>query len=125
MITPVAFNSIGYQTYIIFAVINAFIVPVVYFYYPETAYRSLEEIDDIFRKSKGWLDVVKVAREEPKRYGKNGERVDDLEDGVTFRGKKGEGSALHRETVGRGVLDGSIEEEKRSSKSLGDEQHVD
>lgn len=43
MITPVAFSSIGYQTYIIFAVINTFIIPVVYFFYPETAYRSLEE----------------------------------------------------------------------------------
>ena len=43
MITPVAFSSIGYQTYIIFAVINLFIIPVVYFFYPETAYGSLEE----------------------------------------------------------------------------------
>jgi hypothetical protein len=43
MITPVAFSSIGYKTYIIFAVINFFIIPVVYFFYPETAYRSLEE----------------------------------------------------------------------------------
>jgi len=34
MITPVAFETIGYQTYIIFAVINAFIVPCVYFFYP-------------------------------------------------------------------------------------------
>jgi hypothetical protein len=51
MITPVSFSSIGYKTYIIFAVINAFIFPVVYFFYPETAYRSLEEIDTIFRKT--------------------------------------------------------------------------
>ena len=51
MITPVAFDSIGYKTYIIFAVINAFIFPVVYFFYPETAYRSLEEMDTIFHKT--------------------------------------------------------------------------
>ena len=43
MITPVAFSSIGYQTYIIFAVLNICIIPVVYIFYPETAYRSLEE----------------------------------------------------------------------------------
>ncbi|CAJ2507568.1 Uu.00g087540.m01.CDS01 [Anthostomella pinea] len=77
MITPIAFNSIGYQTYIIFAVINAFMVPSVYFFYPETAYRSLEEMDTIFHKSsaglKGYFDVVHVARREPQRYGKNGE----------------------------------------------------
>lgn len=82
MITPIAFTSIQYQTYIIFAVINAFIFPVVYFFYPETAYRSLEEMDAIFHKvdgAKGWLDVVKVARDEPYRYGKNGELLIDYE----------------------------------------------
>ncbi|SMY19035.1 unnamed protein product [Zymoseptoria tritici ST99CH_1A5] len=74
MITPVAFATIGYQTYIIFAVINAFIVPCVWFFYPETAYRSLEEMDDIFRNSKGYFDVVKVAspKNTPHRYDKNG-----------------------------------------------------
>jgi hypothetical protein len=58
---------------------NAFIFPVVYFFYPETAYRSLEEIDTIFRKTKGWFDVVSVAKNEPQRYGKNGELLIDYE----------------------------------------------
>lgn len=76
VITPIAFNSITYKTYIVFAVINAFMVPSVYFFYPETAYRSLEEMDAIFHKvhgAKGFLDVVRVAREEPLRYGRDGE----------------------------------------------------
>jgi hypothetical protein len=76
VITPIAFNNIGYKTYIIFAVINAFMVPSVYFFYPETAYRSLEEMDAIFHKchgAMGYLDVVRVAKEEPQRYGKKGE----------------------------------------------------
>jgi hypothetical protein len=76
VITPIAFNNIGYQTYIIFAVINAFMVPSVYFFYPETAYRSLEEMDAIFHKChglRGYVDVVRVAEELPRRYGKNGE----------------------------------------------------
>ncbi|KAL9623941.1 MAG: hypothetical protein Q9160_001933 [Pyrenula sp. 1 TL-2023] len=83
MITPVAFSSIGYKTYIIFAVINAFIFPVVYFFYPETAYRSLEEMDVIFGKVKGlsgWWRVVKVAKETPRRYGKNGEVLINYEE---------------------------------------------
>lgn len=54
---------------------NAAIIPVVYLCYPETAYRSLEEVDTIFRKTKGWFDVVRIARDEPLRYGKNGERL--------------------------------------------------
>lgn len=77
MITPVAFTSIGYKTYIIFAVINAFIIPVVYFFYPETAYRSLEEMDHIFHKTRSWTDVVGIARDEPRMYGKHGEQLID------------------------------------------------
>ncbi|ODH44853.1 hypothetical protein ACO22_00617 [Paracoccidioides brasiliensis] len=73
MVTPVAFTSIKYKTYIIFAVINAFIVPVVYIFYPETAYRSLEEMDTIFRKTDSIFSAVRVAAETPCLYGKNGE----------------------------------------------------
>ena len=47
LITPIAFDSIGYYTYAVFAGINFLLVPVCYFLYPETAGRSLEEIDDI------------------------------------------------------------------------------
>jgi len=42
-------------------VVNAFIVPSIYFFFPETAYRSLEEIDEIFAVS-GWTSVVNNAR---------------------------------------------------------------
>jgi hypothetical protein len=97
MITPIAFNSIGYQTYIIFAVINAFMAPMVYFLYPETAYRSLEEMDTIFHKVgtgwKGFLTVVQAAKDEPLRYGKNGETLIEDEDD-----KKTNKAAEHRET---------------------------
>lgn len=93
MITPVAFSSIGYQTYIIFCVMfvfhsyvfvralandsdrNAFIFPVVYFFYPETAGRSLEEMDAIFVKCKSIFTVVGIAKREPRRYGKHGETL--------------------------------------------------
>ncbi|KAF1354744.1 sugar transporter STL1 [Delphinella strobiligena] len=80
MITPVAFSTIGYQTYIIFAVINAFIVPCVYFFYPETAYCSLEEMDEIFHKTTSVFTVVKTAHDTPLRHGKNGEPLLDYLD---------------------------------------------
>lgn len=73
MITPPAFANIGYRTYIIFAVINAAMVPSVYFFFPETAYRSLEEMDEIFHKTTSPFNVVRVAKELPYRYGKKGE----------------------------------------------------
>ena len=59
---------------------NAFIFPVVYFFYPETAGRSLEEMDSIFRKCHSYFTVVKVAREEPRRYGKDGELLINYEE---------------------------------------------
>lgn len=83
MVTPVAFANIQYNTYTVFAIINAFMVPCVYFFFPETAYRSLEEMDEIFHKVHGWqgaFTVVKVARDKPRRYGKRGELLIPYED---------------------------------------------
>ncbi|KAJ5652862.1 Sugar transporter STL1 [Penicillium longicatenatum] len=67
MITPVMVSSIGWGTYLFFAAWNAVFIPVMYFFYPETAGRSLEEIDIIF--AKGYcekISYVKAARELPK-----------------------------------------------------------
>lgn len=55
-------------------------IPVVYFFYPETAYRSLEEMDGIFRKCNSYFTVVKLARDEPRRYGKHGEPLINYEE---------------------------------------------
>lgn len=73
MITPVSFANIGYRTYVIFAVINAFIFPTVYFFFPETRYRSLEEMDDIFKKSTNVFNAVTNSIKEPYRYDKHGQ----------------------------------------------------
>ncbi|KAL5462903.1 hypothetical protein PMIN07_004722 [Paraphaeosphaeria minitans] len=80
MVTPPAFANIGYQTYIIFAVINAFMVPCVYFFFPETAYRSLEEMNEIFHKTTNPFDVVKIAKQMPHRYDKHGELLISYEE---------------------------------------------
>ncbi|KAL0066290.1 hypothetical protein AAF712_006721 [Marasmius tenuissimus] len=48
MITGPAFENIDYGTYIVFAALNAFIIPIVYLFFPETAGRSLEDMDVIF-----------------------------------------------------------------------------
>jgi hypothetical protein len=80
MITPVSFSSIKWKTYLIFAVINAAMIPVVYFFYPETAARSLEEMDGIFHKTKNIFTVVWTAKHEPHRYGKHGEVLIDYEE---------------------------------------------
>ncbi|OTB05179.1 hypothetical protein M426DRAFT_57113 [Hypoxylon sp. CI-4A] len=104
MITPIAFNNIKYQTYIIFAAINAFMVPAVYFFFPETAYRSLEEMDAIFHKihgSAGYLSVVHIAAKEPRRYGKNGELLIAYEETEEHKARVLH-PAEHRERAGGG-----------------------
>lgn len=66
-VTPIAFDKMGQKYFFIFAAFNATIVPFVYFLFPETSGRELEEIDEIFTISKGPLDVVKQAKTLPKR----------------------------------------------------------
>ncbi|KAM3549937.1 hypothetical protein ARSEF4850_008595 [Beauveria asiatica] len=73
MITPVSFANIGYKTYVIFAVINAFMIPSVYFFFPETKLRSLKEMDAIFKKSSSVFDAVSISLKEPYRYDKHGQ----------------------------------------------------
>ncbi|KAG2153504.1 general substrate transporter [Suillus bovinus] len=48
MVVGPAFNTISWRTYLIFAALNAIIVPVVYFFFPETGGRSLEDLDVVF-----------------------------------------------------------------------------
>lgn len=67
MITPVLLENIGWGTYLFFAALNATFFPLIWFFYPETAQRSLEEIDLIF--AKGHLEkmsYVKAAKELPR-----------------------------------------------------------
>jgi len=63
---------------------NFVALPVVYFLYPETGYRSLEEVDVIFHAASlgpnPWLNVRKIAANEPLWYGKDGEEPFNYED---------------------------------------------
>ena len=66
MITPVMVAHIHWGTYLFFAAWNAIFIPIIWFFYPETAGRSLEEIDLIF--AKGFVEkmnYVRAARELP------------------------------------------------------------
>lgn len=47
-ITPISISSIGWRTYIIFAVLNATWVPIIYIFFPETKGLELEDIDRLF-----------------------------------------------------------------------------
>ncbi|KAJ5964961.1 Major facilitator superfamily domain general substrate transporter [Penicillium vulpinum] len=66
-VTPIAFNGIGWKYFLIFACLNFVMIPIVYLFFPETAGISLEDIDQVFIMSKGWLDPVRVARQLPNK----------------------------------------------------------
>lgn len=66
MVVPIMIDRIGWGTYLFFAVMNATFIPIIYFFYPETARRSLEEIDIIFAKGHvEKISMVKAAAELP------------------------------------------------------------
>ncbi|TWU75496.1 hypothetical protein ED733_005452 [Metarhizium rileyi] len=118
MITPVSFTNIKYHTYTIFAIINAIMVPSVYFFFPETAYRSLEEMDTIFQKVKGWrgaFTVVHQADIEPRRYGKNGElliAIDEIHEKDNVEHHNGSSSEASTD-ANNGIFTSNDEETQR------------
>lgn len=51
MFTPIFINQSTWGCYLFFAIMNYLYIPVIFFFYPETAGRTLEEIDIIFAKA--------------------------------------------------------------------------
>lgn len=49
-LTPISIESIGWRTYVIFAVLNSLWVPLIYLYFPETKGLELEDVDRLFAK---------------------------------------------------------------------------
>ena len=99
-VTPTGFNNIKWAYYLVWAVINAIIIPVIYFCFPETAGRSLEEIDEIFAQSKSIFDVVGIAKIMPfKNIEAREAGISDKEVGILDMPS----SASHYEDTAKGV----------------------
>ena len=64
MVTPVIITRIQWKAYLIFTVLNYSFVVMLYFFYPELANMTLEEVDDVFTAE---MDPVKAAKEIQKR----------------------------------------------------------
>lgn len=56
-ITPPAISNIGWRTYLIFGALNVAFIPIIYFLYPETKGKSLEQIDLLFSGEKILMDL--------------------------------------------------------------------
>ncbi|SOV04426.1 probable sugar transporter [Ustilago sp. UG-2017a] len=79
MVTPIMFESIGFRTYVVFAVLNFAILVTTFFIFPETAGRSLEEMSAIFAHSSkiNPYDVVRKEKFTPRRYDKQGHLINE------------------------------------------------
>ncbi|EPS34664.1 hypothetical protein PDE_09628 [Penicillium oxalicum 114-2] len=66
-VTPIAFNNMGQRYFLFYAGFNACMIPAVFYFFPETSGRSLEEIDEVFTCAKGFLDAVAIAKKLPPR----------------------------------------------------------
>jgi hypothetical protein len=71
-VTPPAIHNLGWRTYIIFAVLNALWVPIIYFFFPETKGLELEDVDRLFSGEVSQVDLSEKAGDE--------ERVENVMD---------------------------------------------
>lgn len=74
--TSVGIRNLGYRFYIIFAVMNLVFIPVVYFLYPETANRTLEDLDDYFDRDSGHKTVIPIGDKVAKQHQRPQEAID-------------------------------------------------
>lgn len=118
---PPLLQSIGWRTFIIFAATNAVIAPAVYFFFPEAAYRTLEEIDVIFHaaslSNRPWRTVVRDSREAPLWYGRDGRAEFDYEASEWHRHHKGVSGVSHSSDDTSALV--SSESGSRSTGSFG------
>ena len=79
-VTPGAIDNLGYQLYIIWAVLNASFVPITFFFYPETAQRSLEDMDRVFEQER--FGITKTRSPGPRKLDSDSEGEPDMQEYV-------------------------------------------
>lgn len=68
--TPTAIQNIKWRYYMLFAIFNFCFIPLIYYFYVETARLSLEQVDRLFEikhdagKDMSWADATRIARTE-------------------------------------------------------------
>ncbi|KAI0024435.1 general substrate transporter [Xylariomycetidae sp. FL0641] len=116
-ITPVGIASLGWRFYIIWTVFNLSFVPVVYLFYPETAARTLEDIDRFFHEHPDRLLVARLpdatSSARPARYQRH-ER-DLVRRNSSIRPPQDIQDAVHRRSVAQTESSGVVDEEKAAA----------
>ncbi|KAI0882812.1 general substrate transporter [Annulohypoxylon maeteangense] len=107
-ITPIGIQKLGWKFYIIWTITNALFLPVIYFFYPETANRTLEDLDAFYRENPPLIlhkdrDSTSVRR--PERFAQaQGRDIEEAAENLRHRG------SIH----------GSIFEHDATNKSISD-----
>jgi hypothetical protein len=109
-ITPIGIQNLGWRFYIVWIALNAAMVPAVYFFYPETAGRTLEDIDEYYRTDPPLLvfrDKEAISRKRPERYRIKEEEIirknnvgATADPAIEMTKKDGSGDIQHQENVG-------------------------
>jgi hypothetical protein len=71
-------QNLGYRFWIIWAVICFAFIPITYFFYPETANRTLEDIDRFFDSQPGIIvsrNTLAVQLQRPEEYAETEARI--------------------------------------------------
>ncbi|KAL2830879.1 general substrate transporter [Aspergillus cavernicola] len=69
--TPTGIESIGWRYYMLYAIFNFLFIPIIWYFYVETANLSLEQVDRLFEikhdagKDMSWSQAYKIAHAEP------------------------------------------------------------
>lgn len=77
-VTPVGIENLRWRFWIIWAVICAVFVPIVYLFYPETANRSLEDIDRFFEMKPGvfvFRNKIATQLARPEAFAEEDDRI--------------------------------------------------
>lgn len=70
-ITPIGIQALHWKFYCIWTIFNASFVPIVYLFYPETADRTLEDVDRLFRENQAifvFRDPDAISAKRPLAY---------------------------------------------------------
>ncbi|KAJ9151858.1 general substrate transporter [Pleurostoma richardsiae] len=70
-ITPIGIQNLGWKFWIVWTVFNAAFLPIIYFLYPETANRHLEDIDAYYRTNPSLIvtrDSDAISTKRPLKY---------------------------------------------------------
>lgn len=100
--TPTGIRNIGFRFYVIFAAFNLMFLPVVYFLYPETMSRTLEDLDAYFDIDSPHKTIIPIGD----RVAKQRSRPTELMEAEADRIEVGKGTvaakgySTHLESVG-------------------------